>query len=150
MTIFYQTHNPRLKKGFYLMADWKTPDNLKYAESDEWILVDGETAKIGLTDYAQDHLSDLVFVELPEVGDTLTQGESFGEVESVKAASDVYAPASGEVVAVNEKLADEPEIVNSDPYGAGWMIEIKLSDPGELDGLMDAAAYTKHCEAREE
>jgi glycine cleavage system H protein len=132
------------------MADWKTPDNLKYAESDEWILVDGDTAKVGLTDYAQDHLSDLVFVELPEEGDTVTKGESFGEVESVKAASDVYAPASGEVVAVNEKLADEPEIINRDPYGAGWMMEIKLSDPGDVDDLMDAAAYQKHCAERDE
>lgn len=131
------------------MADWKAPANIKYTENDEWILVDGATAKIGITDYAQDHLSDLVFVELPEVGDSVSKGEAFAEVESVKAASDVYAPASGEVVAVNEQLADAPETINGDPYGAGWMIEIKLSDPSELDGLLDAAAYTAHCEARE-
>ncbi|MBN1200309.1 MAG: glycine cleavage system protein GcvH [Anaerolineae bacterium] len=128
---------------------WKTPGNAKYAESDEWIIVDGDSAKVGLTDYAQDHLSDVVFVDLPEVGDSVTKGESFGTVESVKAASDVYAPASGEIIAVNEALDDEPELINSDPYGAGWIIEIKLSDAGELDSLMDAAAYAKHCDERE-
>ncbi len=132
------------------MADWKTPDNAKYTENDEWIIVDGDTAKIGLTDYAQDQLSDIVFVDMQvEVGDTVSAGDSFATVESVKAASDVYAPASGEVVAVNAALDDTPETINSDPFGAGWMIEIKLSDAGELGSLLDAAAYAKHCEQRE-
>lgn len=132
------------------MADWKTPDNAKYTENDEWIIADGDTAKIGLTDYAQDQLSDIVFVDMQvEVGDTVSAGDSFATVESVKAASDVYAPASGEVVAVNAALDDTPETINSDPFGAGWMIEIKLSDAGELGSLLDAAAYAKHCEQRE-
>lgn len=132
------------------MADWKTPENAKYTENDEWIIVDGDTAKIGLTDYAQDQLSDIVFVDMQvDVGDTITAGDSFATVESVKAASDVYAPASGEVIAVNQALDDAPETINSDPFGAGWMIEIKLSDPGELDNLLDAAAYAKHCADRE-
>jgi len=131
------------------MAEWKTPEDLKYTENDEWIRVEGDTAKIGLTDYAQDHLSDLVFVELPDVGEMLTKGEAFASVESVKAASDVYAPASGEVIAVNSKLDDAPETINSDPYGEGWFVEIKLSNKAELNDLMDAAAYAKHCAARE-
>ncbi len=131
------------------MADWKTPEDLKYTENDEWIRVEGDTAKIGLTDYAQDHLSDLVFVELPDVGEKLTKGEAFASVESVKAASDVYAPASGEVIAVNNKLDDAPETINSDPYGEGWFVEIKLSNKAELNDLLDAAAYAKHCAARE-
>ena len=132
------------------MADLTFPADLKYTENDEWIKVDGATAKIGLTDYAQDQLSDIVYVDLSEVdeGATVTQGETFGAVESVKAASDVYAPASGEVVAVNETLEDEPELINSSPYEGGWMIEIKLSDPGQLDTLMDVEAYKAHCEAR--
>jgi len=131
------------------MAEWKTPEDLKYTENDEWIRVEGDTARIGLTDYAQDHLSDLVFVELPDVGEMLTKGEAFAAVESVKAASDVYAPASGEVIAVNSKLDDAPETINSDPYGEGWFVEIKLSNKAELNDLMDAAAYAKHCAARE-
>jgi len=131
------------------MADWKTPEDLKYTENDEWIRVSGNTARIGLTDYAQDHLSDLVFVELPDVGDTVTKGEAFAAVESVKAASDVYAPASGKVVAVNSALDDAPETINSDPFGDGWIVEIELSKPTDVDDLMDAAAYAKHCADRE-
>jgi len=131
------------------MADWKTPEDLKYTENDEWIRVSGNTARIGLTDYAQDHLSDLVFVELPDVGDTVTKGEAFAAVESVKAASDVYAPASGKVVAVNSALDDAPETINSDPFGEGWIVEIELSKPADVDDLMDAAAYAKHCADRE-
>jgi len=130
------------------MADWKTVDNAKYTENDEWIIVDGSTAKIGLTDYAQDQLSDIVFVDLPAVGDTVSKGEAFATVESVKAASDVYAPASGEIIAINEALNDTPELINSDPYGAGWMIEIRLSSANELNGLLDAAAYAQHCANR--
>jgi glycine cleavage system H protein len=130
------------------MADWKTPENVKYTENDEWIMVSGATAKIGLTDYAQDQLSDIVFVDLPEVGSSVHKGEAFATVESVKAASDVYAPASGEIVAVNEALNDSPEQINSDPFGVGWMIEIKPSNSAELNDLLDAAAYAKHCAAR--
>lgn len=132
------------------MADWKTPDNVKYTENDEWIRVDGETAKIGLTDYAQDQLSDIVFVDLSEVevGSAVKKGEAFATVESVKAASDVYAPASGTVTAINTALDDTPETINSDPYGDGWLIEIKLSNPAELNDLLDAATYAKHCAAR--
>jgi glycine cleavage system H protein len=133
------------------MGDWTILDTLKYTDSDEWVMVSGSTAKIGLTDYAQDQLSNIVFVDLSEVeiGSTLSKGDTCAAVESVKAASDVYAPVSGEVVAVNGALDDEPEAINNDPYGAGWLIEIKLSNPSELNGLMDAAAYKKHCDARE-
>lgn len=133
------------------MADWKFPENIKYTENDEWIRVEGDTARIGLTDYAQDQLSDIVYVDLSEaeIGNTIAQGDTIAAVESVKAASDVYSPASGEIVAVNNALEDEPELINSDPYGSGWLVEIALSDAGELGGLLDAAAYKKHCEARE-
>jgi glycine cleavage system H protein len=134
-----------------IMGDWTILDNLKYTESDEWVLVDGNSAKIGLTDYAQDQLSNIVFVDLSEVevGGSLSRGDTCAAVESVKAASDVYAPVSGEVTAINGALDDEPEVINSDPYGAGWLIEVKLSNPSELNDLMDAAAYKKHCDARE-
>jgi glycine cleavage system H protein len=134
-----------------IMGDWTVLDNLKYTESDEWVLVDGGTAKIGLTDYAQDQLSNIVFVDLSEVevGGSLSRGDTCAAVESVKAASDVYAPVSGEVTAINGALDDEPEAINNDPYGAGWLIEVKLSNPSELNDLMDAAAYKKHCDARE-
>jgi glycine cleavage system H protein len=133
------------------MADWKFPQDVKYTENDEWIKVDGESAKIGLTDYAQDQLSDIVYVDLgdAEVGGAIAQGDTIAAVESVKAAADVYAPASGEIVATNDTLEDEPELINSDPYGAGWLVEITLSNAGELDSLLDAAAYQKHCEERE-
>ncbi len=124
------------------------PSDLKYAKSDEWVRVEGGTATAGLTDYAQTQLSDIVFVELPSVGATLKQGESFASVESVKAASDVYLPIGGEITAVNETLADSPELVNQDPYGKAWMVKFKVADPGELGGLMDAAAYEKYCEER--
>jgi len=132
------------------MADWKFPDNVKYTENDEWIMVSGDTAKIGLTDYAQDQLSDIVFVDLEvETGGQVTKGEPFATVESVKAASDVYAPASGTVVATNGAVENTPEVINSDPYGAGWLIEIKLSNPAELNDLLDATAYARHCQERE-
>lgn len=133
------------------MGDWTILDNLKYTESDEWVMVSGSTAKIGLSDYAQDQLSNIVFVDLSDVeaGSTVTKGEPFASVESVKAASDVYSPVSGEVVAVNTALDDEPEAINDEPYGKGWLIEVKLSNPSELNSLLDAAAYKKHCDARE-
>ena len=118
------------------------PTDLKYTESHEWISVEADgTARIGITDHAQEQLGDLVFVELPAQGDHLDQGDSCAVVESVKAASDIYAPITGEVVAVNESLEDDPGSVNSDPYGDGWLFAINLEDVGELEGLMDAEAY---------
>ena len=112
------------------------PGDVRYAEDHEWVKVDGDTAKIGISDYAQDQLGDIVFVELPEVGDTFRKGEEFGTVESVKAVSELYIPVSGEVTAINPALDDSPDLVNTRPYDDGWMIEIKVSDPGELDALM--------------
>lgn len=124
------------------------PTDLKYAKSDEWVRVEGDTATVGISDYAQNQLSDIVFVELPTAGTVIKQGASFGAVESVKAASDVYLPVSGEVTAVNDALSDTPELVNAEPYGGAWMVKVKLSNPSELDGLMDAAAYEKYCAER--
>ena len=123
------------------------PADLKYTKEDEWISIDGDIATVGITDYAQDSLADLVYFELPEVGDTLSAGDEFGVVESVKAAADLYAPLSGEVVEINEALTDAPEMANSDPYGA-WIVKIKISDPTEVDNLIDAAAYQAWCEER--
>ncbi|MEM9776226.1 MAG: glycine cleavage system protein GcvH [Chloroflexota bacterium] len=124
------------------------PAELKYTKEDEWIAVEDGVATIGITDYAQDSLADVVYFELPEVGDELAAGDEFGVVESVKAAADLYAPVSGEVVAVNDTLSDTPELANSDPYGAAWIVKIKMSDPSELDSLMDAAAYKTYCDER--
>lgn len=127
----------------------KILDNLKYAKTDEWVLVEGNTATIGVTDYAQEQLSDIVFVEiLPAVGDEVKKDTTFGTLESVKAAADMNLPVSGKVIAVNEDLPSTPEKVNSDPFGEAWMLKIELSDPKELDLLMDAKAYTKFCEER--
>lgn len=121
------------------------PTNLKYTKSDEWF--DPETGKMGLTDYAQDQLSDIVFVEpLVEVDDEIEVGSAISSVESVKASAEIYASAGGKIVAVNEDLADTPEVLNSDPYGAGWMVQVEDGEPGET---MDAAAYEKYCEERE-
>ncbi len=120
----------------------KTPAELKYTKNDEWVRVEGDLAVIGITDYAQDQLSDIVFVEIVAFeGDSLEQGESCVIIESVKAAADVYMPVGGEIVATNEALADSPELVNEDPYGKAWLLKIKMADPGELDGLMDADTY---------
>ena len=124
------------------------PADLKYSKEDEWIRVEGDEATLGITDYAQDSLSDIVYLELPEVGDTFEEGDTFGVVESVKAASDLFMPVSGEVTAVNDDLIDAPELVNSDPYGEAWMIRVKLSDTSQLDDLMDATAYTEFVESR--
>ena len=122
------------------------PSNLKYTKSDEW--VDLETGKMGLTDYAQDQLSDIVFVEaLVDVDDDLEVGGEISSVESVKASAEVYAPAGGTVVAVNESLADTPEVINSDPYGAGWLVQVEVGS--QSDELMDAAAYEKYCAERD-
>jgi len=114
---------------------------LKYSKDHEWVLVEGNKVKIGITDHAQDSLGDVVFVDLPEEGDKVTANESFGTVESVKAVSDVYSPVSGKVVESNSALADSPELVNSDPYGEGWMIVVELDDPSQLDDLMSAEEY---------
>ena len=130
------------------MGDWKTPKALKYAESDEWFSIEGDVVTIGITDYAQDQLNDIVYIELKEVGDALAAGDSFGEVESVKAASEMYSAAAGEIIAVNADLEEAPEIVNADPFGAGWMVKIKTADLSPLDGLMDAAAYDRYCDSR--
>ncbi len=130
------------------MGKWKTPEDLKYQDSDEWLRLEGAEAIVGLTDYAQDQLNDIVFLELPAVGETFAQGDSFGVVESVKAASDLHLPAGGTVTAVNSAVEDEPELANADPYGAAWLVRIRLGDKSELTGLMDAAAYDAHCDAR--
>lgn len=122
------------------------PDELKYTEEHEWVLVEDDVATIGITDFAQDQLGDVVFVELPEVGDVLEMGKTLGVVESVKAVSDIYAPLSGEVVEINEELPDEPELLNTSAYEDGWMIKLKISDPRELDALMDASDYESFVE----
>ena len=119
-----------------------------YTKEDEWILVDGEEATVGVSDYAQDSLSDIVYLELPGEGDAYEMGDTFGVVESVKAAADLMMPIGGEVVAVNEDLMDEPEAINGDPYGS-WLVKIKIGDPSELEQLMDATAYKAYCEERE-
>ena len=117
------------------------PDDLRYTDDHEWTKAEGEKVKIGITDYAQDQLGEIIFVEMPEVGDTLDKGANFGSLESVKAVSDMVMPVGGEVLAVNEALADAPELLNQDPYSGGWIIEIKPGDPSELDQLMDKNAY---------
>jgi glycine cleavage system H protein len=122
---------------------------VKYAKSHEWARPAGEIAVVGVSDYAQHLLSDVVYVELPEVGDTVTAGQSFGTVESVKAAEDAYSPVSGEVVEVNTALEDNPEWINSDPYGKAWLIKVALSDPKELEGLMDAVRYEAYVDEEE-
>jgi len=120
------------------------PDDLRYHSEHDWARVEGEQAVLGITWFAQDSLGELVHFEAPEVGATVAKDASYGEVESVKAVSDVVSPLSGEVVEVNAKAVDEPEVVNDDPYGEGWLIRIRMSDPAELDSLMDAAAYRAH------
>jgi glycine cleavage system H protein len=126
---------------------YNTPQDLRYAKTHEWIRIDGDEVTIGVTDYAQHALGDVVFAELPEVGRKLTRGDTFGVVESVKAASDVYAPLSGVVTAINDTLLDAPETINTDPYDAGWMLKIKPSNlEGEYDQLLDAAAYMQQAE----
>lgn len=117
------------------------PDDVRYTDDHEWAKAEGETLKIGITDYAQDQLGEIIFVEVPEVGDELNKGDNFGSLESVKAVSDMVMPVSGEVLTVNTALEDAPELLNQDPYSGGWIIEIKPSDPSELDQLMDKNAY---------
>ena len=123
------------------------PAGLKYTQDHEWILVEGETATVGITDFAQGELGDVVFVEIETEGETLAKGETFGTVEAVKTVSDLFMPVGGEILEVNPALADEPELVNKDPYNAGWMIKIKLTDAAELAELLSAADYQKMVEA---
>jgi glycine cleavage system H protein len=123
------------------VADESYPGDLKYHAEHDWARVDGEEATLGITWFAQDQLGEVVFFDPPSVGDILSANKSYAEVESVKAVSDVIAPASGEVVAVNEELANAPELINDDPYGKGWLVRVRLSDPGEIDALMDVDAY---------
>lgn len=126
------------------------PDDLKYTTNDEWVRVEGNQATLGITDYAQDQLSDIVFVEFTfAIGDVFVQGEPFATVESVKAASDVYAPVSGTLLELNTALEDAPELINTDPYGAAWMAKIELTGPAELGTLLDAAAYQAYLQSRD-
>ncbi|MCR5845869.1 MAG: glycine cleavage system protein GcvH [bacterium] len=122
----------------------QAPENLKYTKTHEWASIDGDVAKVGLTDYAQDQLGDLVFVNLPEVGDAVEAGEAFADTESVKAVSEIYSPVTGEISAINEELFDAPELINQDPYGT-WLIEVSSAELA--DDLLDAAAYLELCEA---
>ena len=131
------------------MGKWKSPAELKYARTDEWLRLEGDEATVGITDYAQDQLNDIVFLELPAAGEAFDLGDSFGVVESVKAASDLHLPASGTVTAVNSAVEDAPELANADPYGAAWLVKIRLGDAGELATLLDAAAYDAWCDERE-
>lgn len=117
------------------------PDHLRYSTDHEWVSIDGNHAKLGLTDYAQDALGDVVYVQVPAVGTAVSSGVSFSEVESTKSVSDIYAPVSGTIIEVNGALDDSPEQINADPYGAGWLCVIEMSDPSELDQLLDSAAY---------
>ena len=126
------------------------PDDLHYSKDHEWVRVDGNFAIVGITDYAQDSLGDVVYVELPKVGDDFAANESFGSVESVKAVSEVFSPVSGEIVGINEALADTPEKVNQDPYGDGWMIRVQMSNAGEVDSMLTAAEYEDFTKAEKE
>lgn len=119
------------------------PDNLKYTKDHEWIRVEGDTGWVGITDYAQGELGDVVYVELPSAGAKLEQGKSFGTIEAVKAVSDLYAPVSGEVLEANKDVQSSPEAVNKDPYGNGWMIKMRVANPAELAGLLDVDSYKK-------
>ncbi len=123
----------------------KVLENLRYADSHEWVMIDGDVATIGITDYAQHALGNIVYVDMPEAGDEVTAGEEFGAVESVKAASDLISPVSGEVIEVNEALEDSPELINEDAF-VNWIMKVKVSDASEIDSLLDAAAYAKVCE----
>lgn len=120
------------------------PEELRYTEEHEWVAAgNGDVVRVGITEYAQDQLGDVVFVDLPETGKTVTAGESFGEVESTKSVSELFAPVDGEIVAVNDAVGDAPELINSDPYGEGWLVEIRVADADAVGGLLDADAYTR-------
>jgi glycine cleavage system H protein len=129
------------------MAEGEYPDDLLYHPEHDWARIDGDVATFGITWFAQDALGEVVFVDPPEVGSSVTKDESYAEVESVKAVSDVVAPMSGEIVEVNTALGDAPESINSDPYGDGWLVKVRLSDPSEKDGLLDKAAYVSTLES---
>jgi glycine cleavage system H protein len=120
------------------------PDNLKYTKDHEWLRIEDGVAVVGITDYAQSELGDIVFIEFPEKGKSYSQNDSMGTIEAVKTVADLFAPVSGEIVEVNEELSDNPELVNKDPYDKGWMLKMKISDPSEADALMDSAAYKEH------
>lgn len=122
------------------------PENRKYTKTHEWVLLDGDVATLGLTDHAQQELGDITYLELPEAGDTVTSGEAFGVVESVKAASDVYSPIDGEVIERNDSAVDAPEVINQSPYDSAWLIKVKISDPGQLDALLDPGAYDQYAD----
>lgn len=130
------------------MAEY--PEDYRYTEEHEWISVDGDIGTVGITDHAQSELGDVVYLELPEVGERVEAGEAFGTIESVKAVSDLYAPASGEVTEVHDDLVDQPEVVNDDPHGDGWMIRVRLDDPRAVDELLSAAGYREFLEESEE
>lgn len=130
------------------MSEIEIPANLRFSMEDEWVRQEDGRVVVGITDYAQDQLGDIVFVELPEVGASFAKGESFGVVESVKAVSDLFSPIGGEVVAVNADLADQPELVNESCYGGGWILAFAPSDPGEIEALLDAEGYRKHVDDR--
>ena len=130
------------------MAEIKTPSDLKYTKNDEWLKIEGDTATIGISDYAQDALNDIVYVEFPDVGVNFKQGATFGVVESVKAASDIFMPIGGTITDVNKSLEDSPETINTDPYGKGWLIKIKVADAAEANSLMDSVAYIEFCKNR--
>jgi len=126
------------------------PNDLRYTQNDEWIKIDGNTGTVGITDYAQNQLSDIVYVEIiVGAGDSVNKGDACATIESVKAAADVYVPVSGKIIAVNDSLPSTPEVVNSDPYGAAWMVKLELSSPDELQGLMDSTAYEKRIQEKE-
>jgi len=129
------------RRGVVVERTAVIPEDLRYTAEHEWVRVSDGTVRVGITDFAQDSLGDVVFVELPEPGTAVSAGDAVGEIESTKSVSDVYAPVAGTVTARNEALADSPDLVNRDPYGEGWMLEIELSDPASVDGLLDAAAY---------
>lgn len=125
------------------------PENLHYSKDHEWVKVEGDVATIGVTDFAQHSLGDVVYVELPGVGDTFGSHEAFGSVESVKAVSEVFIPVAGEIVEINEGLNDSPEVVNTDPYGDGWMIKVKMDNPGDADAMLSAAEYEEYLSENE-
>ena len=121
-----------------------TPNDIKYTKEHEWISLDGETATIGITDYAQSQLGDIVFVEFPDINSEINQNETFGVIEAVKTVADLFAPVSGEIIEVNSSLEDSPNFINSDPYGSGWIIKVKIKDSNEYNGLMSSDVYEEH------
>ena len=121
-----------------------TPNDIKYTKEHEWVSLDGETATIGITDYAQSQLGDIVFVEFPDINSEINQNETFGVIEAVKTVADLFAPVSGEIIEVNSSLEDSPNFINSDPYGSGWIIKIKINEPNEYNGLMSSKVYEEH------